>query len=78
MKNQSSYFKSDEIKSMVALLEIDSEKYLLCMDVVLYGEKWYICNLSGTIGAVMGISRENAGLYLMEDDEYSEILKYIE
>ena len=78
MKNQSSYFKSDEIKSMVVLLEIDSEKYLLCMDVVLYGDKWYICNLSGTIGAVMGISRKNAGLYLMEDDEYSEILKYIE
>ena len=48
------------------------------MDVVLYGDKWYICNLSGTIGAVMGISRKNAGLYLMEDDEYSEILKYIE
>ncbi len=57
----------DELRNMIVQLNIGGEDYLLCMDCVRYGDKWYNCSFSGVLGSYIGISSSYAGLILMSE-----------
>ena len=56
------YIQPDDIKSVCTVLEVDDEEYFLYMDTVLYGDRWYIVELGGFLGAFYGVAAYNAGL----------------
>ena len=59
----------DEIRPMVARLQMGGTEYLLLCDAVRYGEKWYLHSLSGTLGNLMGVSFIAGGLIPIEEVE---------
>lgn len=62
MDKQAVVYGADKIESRAAVVELAGEKYLLCMDVVNYGDKWFILNLSGNIGNLLGVDFVKSGV----------------
>ena len=62
MNNLAACVGADEVRSVVASLEIDGDKYLLCADAASYQGKWYLYRLGGNIGALLNISSNAGGL----------------
>ena len=55
-------YGADTMKSMVASFKIAGKPYILCCDVLRYGEKWYLSSLGGNIGALLSVPIYNGGL----------------
>ncbi len=61
MKQKATY-GADELQSMAAALQIEGKPYLLCCDVLKYGDRWFLSSLGGNIGMLMGASMAQGGL----------------
>lgn len=55
-------YGADEIQSRGAVFEIGGEMYLMCVDTANYGGQWYIQELGGNIGAMLGLDAMGGGL----------------
>lgn len=72
LRKQAAVINADEIKSTVAGLESAGTEYLLCMDTVRYGDKWFVLDAGGNIGSLLGIDTLHAGLLPIPEDEAEE------
>ena len=62
MDRQAVCLGADELQSVVARVKLCGEEYLFCFDAVRYGGAWYLYNLSGNIGALLGIDSYAGGV----------------
>ncbi len=53
---------ADELESRAAVVEIDGEVYLMCFEAANYGGSWYLQELGGNIGLLLGIGSLQGGL----------------
>lgn len=60
-RNLASY-GGDEVQNVAARLEIAGEPYVLFMEVIRYGDRWYNLNLGGNLAILMGLSGFSGGL----------------
>lgn len=56
---------ADEVKSMVVALTVEGRPYILCCDVVRYGDVWYLLSLGGNIAQLLGMNPYTGGLVPM-------------
>lgn len=68
---------ADEMESVVVVFRISSQKYLLCCDAARYGERWYLVNPGGNIGALLGISAWTSGAAPLSRSEFRELEEFI-
>jgi len=64
---------ADQQVSLVAVFELNEDKYMLCLDIVDYDGKWYISQPGGNIGALMGIASLAMGMMPLPAEYYDEI-----
>lgn len=58
---------ADDYVTAVAEIELDGRDYYFCVDVVCYGDSWYIGNLGGLSGSLMGLPTYYGGICLKSD-----------
>lgn len=63
---------ADKIESSAAVFELSGKPYLLCLDVVNYGGKWFVYRLNGNVGVLMGLSVSTSGIVPVTDDLLDE------
>jgi hypothetical protein len=73
LQKQAETFGADKIESVAAFLTIDAIPYLLCMDTVCYDNIWYVLNLCGNIGALIGSDSYKTGLIKLSNVEVENI-----
>lgn len=56
------YLGADGYETIAALISANDKTFILCMDTVQYGDKWYVCSLTGNIGDLLGMPRGNGGI----------------
>jgi len=66
-------YGADELVSRVAVFELDGSRYMLCLDAVDYGGKWYISQFGGNIGALMSVASFTMGIVPVPAELYDEI-----
>lgn len=69
---QAAVIDADEIKSTVAGLASAGTEFVLCMDTVRYGDRWFVLDAGGNIGSLLGIDTLHAGLLPIPEDEAEE------
>lgn len=67
-QKQADAINADKIESVACILSSNGCDYLLCMDVVQYGEKWYVLNGGGNLASILGLHSMSGGLALLEDE----------
>lgn len=73
-------YGAEQFESCTATIQLDSDAYLLCFDVIMYNNKWYIYQMGGNIGILLSLSTEMAGTVKLPDGfsgETQEILDYV-
>lgn len=66
-------YGADELVCRVAVFELDGSRYMLCLDAVDYGGKWYISQFGGNIGALMSVASFTMGIVPVPTELYNEI-----
>lgn len=66
-QRQLEYLNGDDIESVLPLIRVNGKTYLACIDTILYGDKWYVLELNGTMGSMMGLSEKYGGLLPVDD-----------
>ena len=64
---------ADQRVSRIAVFELSGNEYMLCLDAVDYGGKWYIAQLGGNIGNIMGIISTSMGTVPLSTEFHEEI-----
>lgn len=77
MNRMADIYDVDELKSVAAIFEVDKEIYLFCCNAAEYGERWYLHAPGGTIGNLLGISTQSAGMAPLSRSEYRELEDFI-
>lgn len=72
LEKQAAVINADEIKSTVAGLASAGTEFVLCMDTVRYGDKWFVLDAGGNIGVLLNIDAFHAGLLPIPEDEAEE------
>jgi len=62
MARQAKVYGAEKIVSLVAVFELQGNKYMLCSDVISYNGKWFMLQFGGNIGALLSISPYYAGI----------------
>lgn len=68
---------ADKMESVAVVLQISNQKYLLCCDAAKYGDRWYLVNPGGNIGAHVGISVGTSGIMPLSRAEFREIEGFV-
>ena len=58
---------ANAMMSVAAKLYVNDVPYLLTMDTVQYGRKWYVASFPGNIGMILGIDSAHAGLISFDE-----------
>ncbi len=59
---QTTYYGGESFRSFAAMFKINGEPYVLAMDVILYGGRWYNLTPYGILSALMRIDSFSGGL----------------
>ena len=70
---QSAYFDPDDLAWEVAHIKLAGEDALLLMQCVKYGDRWFNEELSGMLGAVLGIPVTDAGMIFAGSSELGSV-----
>ena len=57
----------EDLVPLALELTLDGKNYYLCADMACYNGKWYVCNLLGVIGQLLGADAMSGGLCMLED-----------
>lgn len=57
----------DEIAEVVVHIQINGKDYYQCLECARYGDRWYVQNLGGNIGQVLGVDPYAAGLVPVDE-----------
>ena len=60
---------ADGYKSLAVSFKVNGQEILITMDAVKYGKKWYLGNLGGMLGMVLGLRTNSAGFVSEEEIE---------
>ena len=63
-------YRAYEISPLAGIITLNEKDFLLCMDTVRYGSKWYVLELGGQIGIILGTTQKSGGLIELTDDAY--------
>ena len=63
---------ADEVCSLLTTIRSAGAFYLLSMDTVRYGDRWYILEAGGNIGNLLGIPSDYMGLLPISEDVFTE------
>lgn len=78
MKAQIAPYGAEEARSVVALFTIDDKLYVLCCDVMRYGDLWYIFRPGGNIGQLIGLSVTSRGMAAISLEDIAPIQKNLD
>ena len=70
LKKQAAMVNAQGITSLAARFTCNGKSYLLMMDALQFGTRWYLSAYSSNIANIMGISSYQRGLVLMDSLEY--------
>lgn len=62
MKSKEEVYGADKIEGCAVVFEIHGDRWILCADTVNYGGKWYIMDLKGGIGGLLGFDPSFGGV----------------
>lgn len=71
---QTAYYGADDVAWEVAHLKLAGEDALLLLQCAKYGDRWFIAELSGIPGAVMGLPMNAAGMIFASDSELGSMI----
>ena len=60
-------YGADEMQSCAAVFELDGKEYLMCVDAANYGGRWYIIDLGGNLGSLLGLDIMSGGMVPLRD-----------
>lgn len=75
MKSQAKPYGSEQISSCAAVFEMDGVLHMLCLDAILYEDKWYVFQFQGNIGALIGIASDMQGLAVLGNEYNKDEIK---
>lgn len=58
----------DELAEIVVHIQINGKDYYQCLECARYGDRWYVQNLGGNIGALLNMSSYIAGLLPLDGE----------
>lgn len=58
----------DELAEIVVHIQINGKDYYQCLECARYGDRWYVQNLGGNIGALLNLSTYIAGLLPLDGE----------
>ena len=62
MAQRADILGADQIVSRVVAFTLDGDEYWLCLDVVRYGDKWFLESLGGSFGLLLNIPADDGGV----------------
>lgn len=65
-------YGADSQESLVPVFELDGQRYLLFLDTIQYGDKWFIFRFGGNIGMLLPSETISYGLVLVPDYDKEE------
>lgn len=65
-------YGADELTELAVFFTIDGEEYVIMPQLVRYGDRWYISDMTGTLSVICGIKAENAALCPVSLGEYGK------
>ena len=71
---QSAYYDPDDLAWEVARLNVAGEDAVLLLQCAKYGDRWYIAELSGIPGMVLGIPVTAAGMIFASDPDMGGVI----
>ena len=69
-------YGADELKDVLAAVDVDGETLVINPMIARYGDKWYMVSVDGTAFSFLGIEAQKAALLCVnESDELASLLK---
>ena len=68
---------ADSLVSCAAVFTLGGKEYILCLDAISYGGKWYISELGGNIGMLLAIPVFSMGTAPIPDERRDEIYEVL-
>lgn len=69
MKRLTKICGADEMASRAAVFELGGKAYFMCVDTANYGGKWYLAELGGNLGILLGAELYSGGLIPLSGED---------
>lgn len=73
LTERASQINADEIRAAVTVFYRGSETFVLAVDCVKYGEKWFVYTTQGVVGSLLGIDTSFFGLFPLREYSLDEM-----